>query len=539
MGLELAKAFIRVRGDSSKVPQDIKKAKGPSEGAASSLAGSINRILATIGAGVGFAKLLSLAKESIGLAKVQINAEQTLAGAIAVSGREVDAQLGRYKRFASEIQSLTVVGDEVSLGILQIAESMGIQGSAAENVVRNSIGLQAAFGINAKSAGRYAAALEQGDAMMLTRYIPTLKGIKDNSEKVALAQKILGDAFEVAKSQAGSLAGQNDQLKNTLGDVKEQIGKALLPAANAFLMLIIEFQEEIRDAVLAFSGWIVSIANFINKNKEVIATLVKVIAVIGGMKLGWVALMKVMSVASIAGVTSALAKLAIVGAVLVAQKFFAASQAVKEFNRSLEASGRLSSKLAKLVQKRRDAFIAKVGGTKLLDRPDLITKEIKRVKTELQGLEGQVKAAQNRIAARQKGRNIFQDASAFVFGDAVVDLEKTKLADAKKRLCVEEDFLVVLQNELLNAQKQIQLLGKQKEIVLDMERRLGEFLGVGRFGFEDLGRKAQDLLLKDPRKENDAKRLALEEAGVELLGGIKAKMDDFLKRVPVAGLLTN
>ncbi|KKK67708.1 hypothetical protein LCGC14_2951370, partial [marine sediment metagenome] len=66
---------------------------------------------------------------------------------------------------------------------------------AAARAAENAIALSAAFGINASSAIRYTAALEEGDTTMLNRYIPTLRQIKDDSERVAAAQRILADGL--------------------------------------------------------------------------------------------------------------------------------------------------------------------------------------------------------------------------------------------------------------------------------------------------------------------------------------------------------
>ncbi len=249
--MELAKVFVKVRGDSSQLPKDLNAAKGPATSAAKNIASSISKIFAGIGAAFTISRFVALAKESVGLAKIQIDAEQKLSGAIMANGRSIDELMPRYKAFASQMQDITVVGDETTLGILQVAESMGLTGDAAEQVAKNSIAMQAAFGMNARSAARYAAALQQGDAVMLTRYIPELKSIKDNSEKVARAQEILANAFQVATEQAKSDAGQNEQLKNKLGDLKETMGRALLPVFNAFLKVQIQLQRAINSVVVA------------------------------------------------------------------------------------------------------------------------------------------------------------------------------------------------------------------------------------------------------------------------------------------------
>jgi hypothetical protein len=125
----------------------------------------------------------------------QESAEMKLRAALMANGREVDTLFASYSAFASQMQRITVVGDETTLKLLQLAETYGITGKAAERAAKNAIGMQAAFGINAESAIKLTSALEQGDTAMLTRYIPSLKSVEGESAKVALAQEILAKSL--------------------------------------------------------------------------------------------------------------------------------------------------------------------------------------------------------------------------------------------------------------------------------------------------------------------------------------------------------
>lgn len=160
----------------------------------------------------------------------QEKAERKLAAAIRATGGDVNNNLKRFKDFASGLQGVTTVGDEVSLGMLQMATTMGLSADASERAVKNAIAMESAFGVSAESAMRYTAALEQGDATMLKRYIPALRDVKDESELVAKAQEILGNAFEVAKDDALTFGGQMAQLKNSAGDLMEEFGKVIAGA---------------------------------------------------------------------------------------------------------------------------------------------------------------------------------------------------------------------------------------------------------------------------------------------------------------------
>lgn len=162
-------------------------------------------------------------------------ATRKLEAALKANGRQVQETLADYTEFAAEMQRLTVVGDETTIGMLQQAESFGITGDNAKRAVQNAIAMQSAFGMNAESAMRLTVQLEKGNAQMLSRYIPTLKGIKSPIEKAAKAQEFLANAFKVSEAEAKSGLGPLMQLKNTYGDLQEMFGKILLEALNPII----------------------------------------------------------------------------------------------------------------------------------------------------------------------------------------------------------------------------------------------------------------------------------------------------------------
>ncbi|MCH8107722.1 MAG: hypothetical protein IIB30_05140, partial [Chloroflexi bacterium] len=148
------------------------------------------------------APIVALAGVTAKLADTQIRAERTLATVLKLSGGAAEQRLEGFKEFASALQDITIVGDEVTLKNIQVAKSMGLTDEQAKRAAKNAIALSAAFGINAKSAIRYTAALEEGDTEMLNRYIPTLRLLKDKTERAAEAQRILEGAFSAATEAA-------------------------------------------------------------------------------------------------------------------------------------------------------------------------------------------------------------------------------------------------------------------------------------------------------------------------------------------------
>lgn len=210
---------------------DLQKGIGKVESQLKSFGTSMTNMGKTLSTRVT-APLTALGTAAVAAFGQQEQAELRLRAALNANGRAVDSLFNKYADFASQMQATTVVGDETTIEMLAQAEALGLTGDAAERAVRNSIAMQSAFGVNAQSALRYTAALEQGNATMLTRYIPTLREIDDESERAAEAQRVLGKAFSAAEAEAQSTLGGFQQYKNALGDAFEDIGESIVEAFN-------------------------------------------------------------------------------------------------------------------------------------------------------------------------------------------------------------------------------------------------------------------------------------------------------------------
>lgn len=184
------------------------------------------------------APLVAIAAKSAQLYDVQIKAEKQLEAALRVTGQAANGKLEDLKRFASELQGITTVGDESSLKMLQLAINMGLSTDQAKVAVKEAIALSKAMGMNEQSAIRYTAALASGDATMLNRYIPTLKKIKDPAERAAKAHELLAQMFSVAKAEATAGLGPLQQLSNQFGDMLEEIGAIVVNGLTPLLAIL-------------------------------------------------------------------------------------------------------------------------------------------------------------------------------------------------------------------------------------------------------------------------------------------------------------
>jgi hypothetical protein len=163
------------------------------------------------------------------------DAQEKLSAAMRAAGTASTRTMNSYQKFAAGIQDMTKTDGDAAIGMLQVAESLGVSGTAAERAVKNAIALGSALGLDADKSMKLTVALEAGNASMLTRYIPALKGIKDPAEQAALAQDMLGKMFSAAEAEAKTYAGSTAQLGNAIDDVKESFGEIIAETMTPFM----------------------------------------------------------------------------------------------------------------------------------------------------------------------------------------------------------------------------------------------------------------------------------------------------------------
>ena len=209
--------------DNSKFKSGLKD----SEKRTKSFGKTIGKIGGLIAGAFAVGKIVSFFKTSFKLYGIQEKAEQTLRAQIEANGKAAESTLDEYKKFASGLQNITTVGDETTLGLLQVAESMGATTDESKAAAKGAIGLSKAFGISLETAMRGVILANEGQFEMLQRYIPKLRTANTDVEKAAILQKAMADGMKIATAEASTSIGKIEQLSNTWGDLQESIGKAI------------------------------------------------------------------------------------------------------------------------------------------------------------------------------------------------------------------------------------------------------------------------------------------------------------------------
>lgn len=225
-----------------------------------------------IGAGIGN-QIKSIVSGALSAYAKQEAAERGLAAALESTGVGVAENLEAFKKLASQIQSITTIGDESVLAMQKMALNMGVSADKMDDCIKGAIGLQKAYGLGLNESVKAAAAVVQGKTEKLNELIPALQNCKTSEEKLQKASAAMSNGFAQAKSETETLSGSLEQLSNAWGDVSEVVGEAFAPV------------------IKVAAGILKSIADTINENKVVVIWLTRAIAgIIAAMALNRLAL---------------------------------------------------------------------------------------------------------------------------------------------------------------------------------------------------------------------------------------------------------
>lgn len=184
------------------------------------------------------APLTAAAGVAVKAADVQLKNEQRLLTAL--RGREDIQQ--RLIRQAGELQSRSLFGDEEIIGQQAFLASLGLTEQQINDTIEAAAQLSSATGMTLDSAVKNLAKTYGGLSGELGESIPKLKELTTEQMKNGEAVKFILDNYRgFAESAAETGLGPLQQLKNSIGDVGEEIGKVLMPMIQAAANVLKEF----------------------------------------------------------------------------------------------------------------------------------------------------------------------------------------------------------------------------------------------------------------------------------------------------------
>lgn len=271
-----------ITADASGFESGVKKAEKASKNLSTSVSGVIQGLgksglvgaLGAVGLATGgvtavlgvakkaFQAVSKTVKECSDAYRTQYKAEIALDTAISNNPYIDGTATRRLKEYAGEIQSISEIGDEQLLPMMADLIAKGRTEAETMDLVRVATDMSATGTISFENALTQLNATLNGNLGRLGQQNAELKNLTEEELKNGKAVEILGNKY---KGLAQATADSSKQLKNALGDLKENLGKvfenALAPMRKFFTEVItnlnnsISKSRELKDAMKdAFNG---------------------------------------------------------------------------------------------------------------------------------------------------------------------------------------------------------------------------------------------------------------------------------------------
>jgi hypothetical protein len=191
--------------------------------------------------------LVNVTNDAIEAFGIQEKAESKLRAA-------TQTNIDGFKKYASELQSMTIFGDEAILNAQQLASSMGVSNDQLNQAAKDAVSLSSALGTDLSASMKLTANAMQGNFDVLSRYIPELKQAETDAEKQAIVQEKMAQGFKIATAEANTFSGKLEQLKNAQGDNLEVMGGIISVIGSDFVDSLIDAQTGLVDFLKTAEG---------------------------------------------------------------------------------------------------------------------------------------------------------------------------------------------------------------------------------------------------------------------------------------------
>ena len=213
-----------------------------------SLGGMNKTALATAGAVAGVAvavkKTVDALNECEAAYKIQRNAEIALQQAAKNNPYLNNESVYNLRNFASELQSMSNIGDEVSIKVMSQLAATGRNEQQIVQIMSAAADMAAVTGEDIASAAQKLNATLNGNAGMLGRQIENINKLTKEELEAGKAIDIVAQQY---KGSAAAMADNTIQLSNAWGDFKENIGrgwsKVTAPVKQFFLDVLNDINE--------------------------------------------------------------------------------------------------------------------------------------------------------------------------------------------------------------------------------------------------------------------------------------------------------
>ncbi|MDD5459834.1 MAG: hypothetical protein PHF37_10635, partial [Phycisphaerae bacterium] len=180
------------------------------------------------------------------------------------------------QRYASQLQKVTIFGDETILKAQSLIASFGFEGETLKKLTKATLDLAAAKGMDLTAAADLVSKAVGSSTNALTRYGVEIDGAAGSTARAESAVKNITRLFGgQAQAQADTYAGAIVQMNNAIGDTMEVIGEEFAPVIKDAALFIKDNVDVIQDfvrvagnATRAAVDWLKKYGQFIDSTRE-------------------------------------------------------------------------------------------------------------------------------------------------------------------------------------------------------------------------------------------------------------------------------
>lgn len=262
---EAEKTTKKTAGNFKKLDTVMQEASSTASGFANKISNAASSgglyVAAAVGAISATKKLGEVMRECTDAYKVQEKAEKALEVA-ARNNPYLDGQaVAGLKAFASELQSVSEIGDETSIKLMAQLAAAGRTEAQIRDIMKAAADYAAGTGTDIQSAVQTLNATYSGSAGLLGKQITGLKGLTEEQLKNGDAVKVVAEKY---KGLAENLADVKVQAEGAKGDFKEMVGALIAPAVD----LWDRFWKGFYEKGTAAMGWLKNKLDLINPNND-------------------------------------------------------------------------------------------------------------------------------------------------------------------------------------------------------------------------------------------------------------------------------
>lgn len=212
----------------------------------------LKKIATVAAAAFSIKQVIAFTNETKKAWQVQLEAETKLTQVMKNTMGATQEQIQVTKEWASELQKVGIIGDEITLSGLQElgtyvenADSLKTMSVVLDDMLAQQYGLNATAE-NAVSISTMLGKVLEGQTSALSRYGYKFDEAQEQLLKYGTEEQRVATLAEVVEASVGGMnealartpAGRLKQISNNMGDVKEQIGQAVTNIQAAFLPVL-------------------------------------------------------------------------------------------------------------------------------------------------------------------------------------------------------------------------------------------------------------------------------------------------------------